>query len=98
MGLSPLVRLTPEEEDRQKQRRAAPCSFACMKHEVRLRDRLGVEHPLQSDACCRNTLYHAQPQSFFDHVAELQRRGVRHFRIELLDHVPQSLIRRASGR
>ena len=66
-----------------------------MKHQVRLRDRMGVEHPLQSDACCRNTLYHAQPQSFFDHVAELRRHGVRHFRIELLDHVPKGLVRRA---
>ncbi len=87
--------LTPQEQDRQTQRRCAPCSFACMKHEVRLRDRLGVEHPLQSDACCRNTLYHAHPQSLFDQVPELRRRGVRHFRIELLDHVPQGLIRRA---
>ncbi len=87
--------LTPDEEARQEQRRAAPCSFACMKHEVRLRDRMGVEHPLRSDACCRNTLYHAEPQSFFDQVEELQWRGVRHFRIELLDHVPRGLIRRA---
>ncbi len=100
-GVSPLATatkaaaLTPDEQARQEQRRAAPCSFACMKHEVRLRDRMGVEHPLQSDACCRNTLYHAEPQNFFDHVGELQRHGVRHFRIELLDHVPQGLIRRA---
>ena len=69
-----------------------PCSFACMKHEVRLRDRMGVEHPLQSDACCRNTLYHAQPQNLIDHVPELRRRGVRHFRIELLEGVPQNLL------
>ncbi|MGO9114749.1 MAG: DUF3656 domain-containing U32 family peptidase [Thermoguttaceae bacterium] len=89
------VTLSPEEEDRQTQRRAAPCSFACMKHDVRLRDRLGVEHPLQSDACCRNTLYHAQPQNLIDCVPELSRRGVRHFRIELLEGVPQKLIRRA---
>ena len=88
-------KLTPEEEDRQTQRRTAPCSFACMKHEVRLRDRLGVKHPLQSDACCRNTLYHAQPQNLIDHVPELWRGGVRHFRIELLEGVPQKLIRRA---
>jgi putative protease len=87
--------LTPEEEDRQTQRRAAPCSFACMKHEVRLRDRLGVEHPLQSDACCRNTLYHAEPENLIDHVPELRRLGVRHFRIELLEGVPQKVIRRA---
>jgi U32 family peptidase len=90
-------RLTPEEEDRQTQRRTAPCSFACMKHEVRLRDRLGVEHPLQSDACCRNTLYHAEPQNLIDHVPELRRLGVRHFRIELLEGVPQNLLRRAGA-
>ncbi len=88
-------KLTPEEEDRQTQRRAAPCSFACMKHEVRLRDRMGVEHPLQSDAGCRNTLYHAQPQNLIDHVPELRRRGVRHFRIELLEGVPQEILRHA---
>jgi len=91
------VKLTPEEEDRQTQRRAAPCSFACMKHEVRLRDRLGVEHPLQSDACCRNTLYHARPQNLLDHVPELRRHGVRHFRIELLEGVPKELKRGAWG-
>ena len=93
-GARRSTKLTPEEEDRQTQRRTAPCSFACMKHEVRLRDRMGVEHPLQSDACCRNTLYHAQPQNLIDHVPELRRRGVRHFRIELLEGVPKKLIRR----
>jgi putative protease len=90
-------KLTPEEETRQTQRREAPCSFACMKHEVRLRDRMGVEHPLQSDACCRNTLYHAQPQNLIDHVPELRRRGVRHFRIELLEGVPQAILQRFLG-
>ena len=50
-----------------------------MKHAVRLRDRLDVEHPLQSDACCRNTLYHAQPQNLIDYVPELRRQGVRRF-------------------
>ena len=88
-------KLTADEEDRQAQRRTAPCSFACMKHAIRLRDRLGVEHPLQSDACCRNTLYHAQPQNLMDHVPELRRLGLRHFRIELLEGVPRRLIRRA---
>jgi U32 family peptidase len=86
--------LTPEEVERQKQRRTPPCSFACMKHEVRLRDRLGVEHPLQSDAGCRNTLYHAEPRNLIDQAAELRRLGVRHFRIELLEGVPRNLLRR----
>jgi len=89
------VKLAPEEESRQSQRRTAPCSFSCMKHQVRLRDRLGVEHPLQSDACCRNTLYHAEPRNLIDHVPELRRHGVRNFRIELLEGVPQQLIRGA---
>ena len=69
-----------------------------MKHEVASRDRMGVEHPLQSDACCRNTLYHAEPQNLIDHVPELRRRGVRHFRIELLEDVPQKLLRRSRRR
>ena len=54
----------------------------------RLRDRRGAEHFLGSDACCRNTLYHAEPRSLFDLVPELAAQGVRHFRIELLEEMP----------
>jgi Peptidase family U32 len=60
------------------------CGEICRRHNVRLRDRRGVEHPLWSDAACRNTVFHAEPQNRLATVPEFRRRGVRHFRVELL--------------
>ena len=70
----------------------AKCGQPCRRHDVRLRDRLGVEHPLRADAFCRNTVFHAEPRSLLDQVAELRRLGVRHFRVELLDGVPHDAV------
>ena len=61
------------------------CGRPCTRHAVRLRDRMGVEHPVWADAACRNTIYHAVPQSAAEVVPLLVERGVRHFRIELLE-------------
>ncbi len=36
------------------------CGRPCDRHEVRLRDRAGMEHPLTADVGCRNTLFNAQ--------------------------------------
>jgi putative protease len=58
-----------------------PCDF----HQVKLRDRIGMEHPLKADVACRNTLFNAVPQSAAEMVPVLLDKGVRHFRIELLD-------------
>jgi putative protease len=63
---------------------AADCGRPCRRHTVRLRDRLGVEHPLAADSQCRNTLFHAEAESLLQIVPSLQHRGVRHFRVELL--------------
>jgi len=52
---------------------------------VKLRDRIGVEHPLTADVGCRNTLYNAVPQSAAEAVPALLARGVRRFRVEFLD-------------
>ena len=52
--------------------------------QVRLRDRLGVEHRLLADSQCRNTLFHAEAESLLEIMPSLQERGVRHFRVELL--------------
>jgi putative protease len=46
---------------------------------------MGVEHPVWADAACRNTIYHAVPQSAAEVVPLLVERGLRHFRIELLE-------------
>jgi putative protease len=62
----------------------ADCGRPCERHEVRLRDRLGVEHRLLADSQCRNTLFHAEGESLLEIMPRLQDRGVRHFRVELL--------------
>ena len=49
-----------------------------------LRDRVGVEHPLQADAGCRNTVYNGRPQSIAAYVPRLRELGVDCFRVELL--------------
>ncbi len=64
------------------------CGRPCDTHEVRLRDRVGMEHPLHADVGCRNTLYNAVPQSAAEIVPQLVERGLRDFRIELLGDAP----------
>ncbi len=61
------------------------CGRPCDRHEVELRDRVGMEHPLKADVGCRNTLFNATPQSAAEIVADLTRRGIRQFRIEFLN-------------
>jgi putative protease len=60
------------------------CGRPCEKHKVSLRDRVGVEHPLQADAGCRNTVFNGRSQSIAAYVPKLQSLGVQHFRVELL--------------
>lgn len=64
------------------------CGRPCDRHEVRLRDRLGLEHLLQADVGCRNTLYNAVAQSGAEVVPALLAAGVQHFRVELLEEKP----------
>jgi putative protease len=61
------------------------CGRPCDVHEVKLRDRMGSEHPLVADVGCRNTLFNAIPQSSAEIVPLLVELGIGHFRIELLD-------------
>ncbi len=61
------------------------CGRPCDTHQVKLRDRLGMEHPLTADVGCRNTLFNATPQSAAEIVPDLLSRGIKNFRIELLD-------------
>ena len=65
------------------------CGRPCDVHQVKLRDRIGMEHPLKADVGCRNTLFNAVPQSAAEAVPTLIERGVRDFRIELLDGLPE---------
>ena len=67
------------------------CGRPCDNHLVALRDRVGAEHTLQADVACRNTLYNATAQSGAELVTELLQRGVRWYRIELLEEEPDQV-------
>jgi putative protease len=83
------------------------CGRPCDRHRVHLRDRVGMEHPLRADVGCRNTLFHAVPQSGAGFYGDFVAAGLRRFRIELLEESPadarrvirayQSLLAGATG-
>jgi putative protease len=61
------------------------CGRPCDRHAVRMRDRVGLEHPLKADAGCRNTLFNARAQSGAEYAGRLMDLGARHFRIEFVN-------------
>jgi putative protease len=61
------------------------CGRPCDRHEVKLRDRVGLEHPLKADVGCRNTLFHAQAQSGAAYFTEFVAMKPAAFRVELLN-------------
>jgi putative protease len=61
------------------------CGRPCDRHNVKLRDRVGVEHPVKADVGCRNTVYHAKAQSGADFLRAFAEAGARVFRVELLE-------------
>ena len=67
------------------------CGRPCDQHEVRLRDRVGAEHPLKADVGCRNTVFNSQAQTGAEYVARMLALGVRHFRIEFLNETPEQV-------
>jgi putative protease len=69
------------------------CGRPCDKHDVRLRDRVGAEHPLKADAGCRNTVFNSQAQTGAEFVERLLALGVRHFRVEFLNESPEVVAR-----
>ena len=70
------------------------CGRPCETHQVTLRDRSGVEHPLRADLGCRNTLFNGTAQTGVEGLPALLEAGVRHFRLELLDETAESTLRR----
>lgn len=69
------------------------CGRPCERHEVRLRDRVGMAHPVKADAGCRNTVFNARAQTGAEFVDLLKEAGVRHFRVEFLDEGPEEVHR-----
>jgi putative protease len=60
------------------------CGRPCETHQVALKDRVGMLHPLKADVGCRNTVYHGKAQSGVDFFWDFVEAGVRRFRVELL--------------
>jgi len=60
------------------------CGRPCDRHQLSLRDRANMDHPVEADVGCRNTVFHASAQSAAELVPALQRAGVRRFRLELV--------------
>ena len=67
------------------------CGRPCEKHQVELKDRVGLSHPLVADAGCRNTVFNARAQSGSEHAHTLQTLGAAHFRIEFLRETPDEV-------
>jgi len=69
------------------------CGRPCDKHDVRVRDRVGAEHPLKADAGCRNTVFNALAQTGAEYAQQMIALGVRKFRIEFLNEPPDQVSR-----
>ncbi len=67
------------------------CGQPCRRHEIRLRDRLNVEHPVFVDMAGRTTVFNGQVQSAADVWLRFERAGVGDVRIELLDESPEQV-------
>jgi putative protease len=67
------------------------CGRPCDVHDVRLRDRVGAEHPLKADVGCRNTVFNSLAQTGAEYVARMIELGVRHFRVEFLNETPEQV-------
>jgi putative protease len=69
------------------------CGRPCDHHRIAVRDRVGESHPIRADVGCRNTVFNSRPQSGASHLPQLLAKGLRHFRLELLDESPEEAVR-----
>ncbi len=67
------------------------CGRPCDVHAVKLRDRVGAEHPLKADVGCRNTVFNSQAQTGAEYVERMRALGVRNFRLEFLNETPEQV-------
>jgi putative protease len=72
------------------------CGRPCDQHDVKLRDRVGAEHPLKADVGCRNTVFNSQAQTGAEYVSRMIELGVRHFRVEFLNETPEQVVQTIS--
>ena len=73
------------------------CGRPCDKHDLKLRDRVGAQHPVKADVGCRNTVFNALARTGAEHVPHLVALGARHFRIEFLNEGPGQVLETISA-
>jgi U32 family peptidase len=64
------------------------CGRPCDTRDLKVRDRVGAEHPVKADVGCRNTVFNALAQTGSEYVARMLNLGVRRFRLEFLNETP----------
>ncbi len=69
------------------------CGRPCDRHDVRLRDRVGQEHPLKADVGCRNTVFNARAQTGAEYCERFLALGLRAFRVEFVQESPDEVKR-----
>jgi putative protease len=67
------------------------CGRPCDRQEVRLRDRVGQEHPLKADVGCRNTVFNARAQTGAESLDRFLAAGLRAFRVEFVQESPEEV-------
>ncbi|MGH7968020.1 MAG: DUF3656 domain-containing U32 family peptidase, partial [Limisphaerales bacterium] len=67
------------------------CGRPCDKHDLKLRDRVGAEHPVKADVGCRNTVFNALAQTGAEYASRMRELGVKYFRIEFLNESPEQV-------
>jgi putative protease len=67
------------------------CGRPCDRLDVKLRDRIGADHPLKADAGCRNTVFNSLANTGAEYVEKMLALGVRNFRIEFLNETPDEV-------
>jgi putative protease len=67
------------------------CGRPCDKHDLKLRDRVGAQHPVKADVGCRNTVFNALAQTGAEYVSRMVDLGARHFRLEFLNESPEQV-------
>jgi len=69
------------------------CGRPCDVQDVKLRDRVGAEHPVKADVGCRNTVFNSLAQTGAEFVERMLALGVRHFRVEFVNETPEQVTR-----
>ncbi len=67
------------------------CGRPCDLRDLKLRDRVGAEHPVKADVGCRNTVFNSMAQTGAEYVERMLAQGVRHFRVEFVNETPEQV-------